>query len=385
MKQVLTILTLALMLASCQKKANRSDYVINGEAKDVYNGIRVYLKELDKNGRQIVKDTAIVVDEKFTFNGSVTEPGLHYLSVNGVPGTLPLMIENAEMSLSIDKKILANSALTGSDSHDLMTDFNAKIKDFRQNLQKVSNDYSDAKFVRDTANIATYSQQLKTMNEELLNYPIEFIKANSDSYVALNIFESQLRLRGAELDMLIETYDGLSDGLKASTKGTEIKQKLDALKEKLEKDKVTQVGAVAPSFSAPGTDGKMISLDDVKGKVTIIDFWAAWCGPCRRENPNVVRVYEKYHDQGLEIIGISLDGRRDQMNPKASWLKAIEDDKLTWHQVSNLNYFNGPVAQAYNITSIPATLILDESGTIVAKNLRGIALEQKIAELLSKS
>ena len=145
----------------------------------------------------------------------------------------------------------------------------------------------------------------------------------------------------------------------------------------------TEIGQKAPSFSAPSTDGKMIALNDIMGKVTIVDFWAAWCGPCRRENPNVVQVYEKYHDKGLEIISVSLDGNRRQQDPKAAWLQAIEDDKLNWHHVSNLNYFNDPVAKAYNIKSIPATFILDEKGNILAKNLRGNNLENKIAELLN--
>ncbi|WP_339755901.1 TlpA disulfide reductase family protein, partial [uncultured Winogradskyella sp.] len=128
----------------------------------------------------------------------------------------------------------------------------------------------------------------------------------------------------------------------------------------------------------------IVSLNELRGKVTIIDFWAAWCGPCRKENPNVVRIYEKYHDQGLEIIGVSLDGHSRQQNPKKAWLDAIEKDKLTWNHVSNLKYFNDPVAQLYNISSIPATYILDSTGIIVDKNLRGRALENRIKELLEK-
>lgn len=140
----------------------------------------------------------------------------------------------------------------------------------------------------------------------------------------------------------------------------------------------TDIGKVAPNFSAPDPNGKEIALNDIKGKVTIIDFWASWCKPCRRENPNVVKLYEKYHDKGLEIISVSLD----KEGQKNRWIKAIEDDNLTWHNISNLKFWSDPIAKMYNVRSIPATFILDESGTIVAKKLRGAALERKVEELL---
>ena len=145
----------------------------------------------------------------------------------------------------------------------------------------------------------------------------------------------------------------------------------------------TEIGQTAPAFTAPSPDGEMIALNDIKGKLTLIDFWASWCKPCRRENPNVVKVYNKYHDKGLEIISVSLDGTRSQKDPKAAWLKAIEDDNLTWNHVSNLQYFNDPVARSYYIRSIPATFLLDENGKILAKNLRGPALEQAVAKHLN--
>ncbi len=120
-----------------------------------------------------------------------------------------------------------------------------------------------------------------------------------------------------------------------------------------------------------------MALNDIKGKATLIDFWAAWCRPCRAENPNVVRVYNKYHDKGLSIIGVSLDKTAE------AWKKAIEEDKLDWHHVSNVAYFNDAIAKQYNVDAIPATFLLDENGVIVAKNLRGPALEARISELLN--
>lgn len=140
----------------------------------------------------------------------------------------------------------------------------------------------------------------------------------------------------------------------------------------------TQIGNYAPDFDGKTPQGKLLALSDIKAKVTIIDFWASWCGPCRRENPNVVKMYNEYHEKGLEIIGVSLD-KAGQEN---RWKQAIAKDKLTWPQVSNLQGWKDPIAVQYGIRSIPATYVLDENGKIIAKNLRGKALENKIAELL---
>src|SRR5690606_10619291 len=126
---------------------------------------------------------------------------------------------------------------------------------------------------------------------------------------------------------------------------------------------------MAPDFSGPDPDGNIISLKDVMGKVTLIDFWASWCRPCRIENPNVVRVYNQYKDQGFTVVSVSLD-REGQ---RAQWLKAIDDDKMDWHHISSLKFWQEPIAQQYGITSIPMTYLLDETGKIVASNLRGPA------------
>ncbi len=135
------------------------------------------------------------------------------------------------------------------------------------------------------------------------------------------------------------------------------------------------IGGEAPDFSQETPEGEMLSLSTLRGKVVLVDFWASWCGPCRRENPNVVRLYNEYKDKGFEILGVSLDQNRDR------WLQAIEKDQLSWHHVSDLKGWKNEVAQLYNISSIPHTILLDEEGKIIARNLRGPALEAKLAEL----
>ena len=136
-----------------------------------------------------------------------------------------------------------------------------------------------------------------------------------------------------------------------------------------------QVGMEAPEIALPSPEGQMINLSDLRGKVVLIDFWASWCRPCRVENPNVVRVYNKYKDQGFEILGVSLD--RD----RAAWLDAIEKDNLTWPHISDLKFWQSQAAQTYGVTAIPYTVLVDRDGTIIAERLRGASLEAKLAEI----
>jgi len=141
----------------------------------------------------------------------------------------------------------------------------------------------------------------------------------------------------------------------------------------------TSIGALAPDIALPNPDGQTMKLSDLRGKVVLLDFWAAWCRPCRMENPNVVKAYKKYHDKGFEVFSVSLD--RD----KASWTKAIKDDELIWpYHVSDLKYWQSEAAKIYGVTGIPATFLIGKDGRIIAKNLRGAALENALKELFSE-
>ncbi len=158
--------------------------------------------------------------------------------------------------------------------------------------------------------------------------------------------------------------------------GAEASPMIDNFKMAVNRASSFMTGAVAPDFAQNDPDGNPIKLSELRGKVVLVDFWASWCGPCRRENPNVVRMYNKYKDQGFEILGVSLDKRKD------AWLKAIEKDQLTWPHVSDLRGWKNQVAQLYSVTSVPATILLDREGRIIARNLRGPALEAKVGEVL---
>ena len=380
MKNYITFLFTLVLLSSCKTEAPKPEgYVISGSAPGMYNGIRVYLQAPGERGRKVNMDTAIVMNESFKFEGKVDNPKLWSITANSVNGSMPLIVENDIINIDFDKDNIDNTVVTGTRSNELLASYFSDMRELANKRAKSIGQYrtSEDETVKKQA-----EQNIVDINVEQSKLPFKYMAEHKDNIFPLVLINDMLNNKDAELKQLAAAIDELDSDIQSSSFGQLVSNKLETIRKQRAALSATEIGNKAPEFTAPTPEGKQLALKDIRGKVTIIDFWAAWCGPCRRENPNVVKVYEKYHDKGLEIIGVSLDGTTRQKDPKAAWLKAIEQDKLTWHQVSNLNYFNDPVARMYNISSIPATFILDEEGTIVAKNLRGAQLEAKVAELL---
>ncbi|MBV7533985.1 TlpA family protein disulfide reductase [Chitinophaga sp. sic0106] len=194
-------------------------------------------------------------------------------------------------------------------------------------------------------------------NTPVLLYALDYLHPQKDK-----------ELIASELDKLIKKYPYLA----------EAKRKKADMIIAAEIERKTGVGATAMNFTQADTKGNPVQLSDYKGKYVLVDFWASWCGPCRAENPNVLENFEKYHPKGLEILGVSLD------NSKDAWIKAIKDDGLTWAHVSDLKGWKNEVAKAYNIRAVPSNFLIDKEGKIVAVNLRGDELTQKLEEIFGK-
>ncbi len=387
MRLTLSILVLSILLVGCKNEAPErvkpDGYLVEGTAPGVYNGIRAYLETTTNRGRKVAMDTAIVMNEKFVFEGRIGFPQMVSLRINSVNGSLPMILENDIITIDVDNTNIKNSAISGTDANFALNQFNSQMDSLRSIRTVVTRKLRSAS--REGSNVDTQDlqRQVSEVDAAMKELPFEFIENNKDNMFSVILLDDVSKDKNVDFQRLDKTFNSLNEELKSSITGEKLKSDLALKRAENVAAQATQIGSVAPEFSAPDVDGKPLALSDVKGKLTLIDFWASWCKPCRRENPNVVKVYNKYHSKGLEIISVSLDGTRTQKDPKAAWLKAIEDDKLTWHHVSNLKYFNDPVARTYNIRSIPATFLLDENGKIVAKNLRGDALEKKVAEFLN--
>ena len=326
MKRLVATALVALMLASCQEAPK--GYVINGEVTGRTEG-KVYLKSF-RNKMFFDVDTAELKEGKFTFKGEVDQPLLFGLATEDMNYPVQFFVENTNMDVRI------------SNDGETITVRNSPVNTiFQENAEKVFEEGYD-------------------IDSLITKYPA----SPAAAFYLYRYFTYQL-----PLDELKATRAKISSELA----GCPYVKDLDGIIKQLEN---VQIGKVAPEFSLPDTAGVSVSLSDFRGKYVLLDFWASWCPPCRAEMPNLVKAYKDYKDKGFDIVGISLDSKAD------AWAKGVKDLNITWTQLSDLKGWQNSGAALYGVNSIPHTVLVDKDGTIIAKNLHGQELEDKIKEVL---
>ena len=365
-------------LISCNQSGIllENEYEVTVKAEGVFNGLRAYLKTNEDPRTPIVTDTAVVYKEGFTFKGQIEGTEMRSLTIDGVNGQTTILLEPGNIEVVVYKDSIYKSTVEGSFNNAVFNDYKKEYKAQMDDLNSVRKALMASQ--NDPTLTKSLKKQMDSLRIELKNFGFQFIKANTDADFSLLLLNSVIDQKGFDLNLASEAYDQIDNSIKIKTINNQIISNQIKTKIKLaEKSQLVAIGQIAPNFSAPNPEGEFVELNKIKGKVTIIDFWASWCKPCRIENPNLVKLYNEYHPKGLEIISVSLD-RESQ---KDFWIKAIEKDQLNWYNISNLKFWQEPIAKLYGVNSIPATFIIDKNGILIAKKLRGSQLDQKIKEL----
>jgi peroxiredoxin len=366
MKKIINILLAILVLASCSSGPH---YTVTGNIAGS-DSIMFYLLKRDGE-KTITMDSVLSVKGSFRIKGGAVDyPQMIQLVAGKTRKRMVFYLENSEITISGSMDSLYNAKVTGSKTQDEYIAFLESNKPLSNIYSKIYQDYQVARKANNPARIAVIEKQADSIQTEMMKLQKKFVRDNPASYVTPSI------LAGVSVEMGPEELDSAITRLDTAIAAL---PQIQTLKERVGAMKVVSIGQKAPDFTMNDPSGKEVSLFSKIGpKLLLIDFWASWCNPCRQENPNVVRVYNEFHRKGFDILGVSLDQKKE------NWVKAISDDKLTWTHVSDLKYWDNAAARLYAVNSIPSNFLLDEKGIIIGRNLQGEDLYKKVKEILEK-
>ncbi|MBD2756262.1 TlpA disulfide reductase family protein [Spirosoma validum] len=349
-------------------------FTVTGTVKKATPGSYVYLEANSQPTRKI-DSTKIGTDNTFKLTGKVPDGGdVLVLNVGGGQ-KMALLVEGGETlnvvadGFRMDQKTgqVGKATVTGSKNMEYYEKLNTLRTDMEAKVANWNKQAAAATEKKDNKKMAQIEQEYTAAEADVVNKVKTMLPEMGTSLASL------FALNFINIDSDFEIYDQLAQRFEKENPNSPHAKSLIG---RVARIKGVSVGAQAPEIALTDTTGKPVPLSSLRGKYVLLDFWASWCGPCRAENPNVVRMYNKFKDKGFAIYSVSLD------QAKANWTKAIRNDNLTWTHVSDLKFWQSAAAQQYGVQAIPATFLLDKDGKIIAKNLRGDALEQKLEEVL---
>ncbi len=378
MRNIFSLLLLAITVSGFGQ--TEKPFTLAGTLKNVPDAKLVFLQYVKNNA--LVTDSMLVSNGSYSFRGTLAEPTsaaliLKYTnspddkfrSINRKRDLKQVFLTPAAMqAASVDS--FSNLTLKGSKANDEFIKLEGMLKPYNDKEAALAKQYTDFRTAKNEEGMKKVDMQIDSVDDQMKDVYKTYVEKSASSPIAAYVAG---RYAGYQIDAdkAQPLFDKLTPEAKAFPSAIDLAKRIDLARK-------TNVGSIAMDFTQMDTLGNPVALSSFHGKVLLVDFWASWCGPCRAENPNVVKAFNKYKDKGFYILSVSLD----QPGAKEKWLKAIHDDNLTWAHVSDLKYWNNDVAVQYGIQSIPANLLLDKEGRIIGKNLRGKALEERLAEIM---
>lgn len=362
-KGIILLTALAIISISWQQLHQPDEFTVTGDVKG-FNDDIVFLTYGTFNNTQI--DSAVVKDGRFVFRGRVGEPLLGMLFSRNYKLRLDLFVENASISITGNMETPENIQVAGTP---IVNEYEVFNKQIMANRKRVNELFQQAWNVKQKGDTVA-ANKLEVEGNKWYAYEYEIRKNYIREHPASPISARELVMYTSSKTLMecTKLYEALHPNIKASEQGKEVAERIAILNR-------IEVGRSALPFTQNDVNDKPVSLAAYKGKYVLLEFWASWCGPCRAENPNLLKQKQLFGDKGFNILGVSLDKSKDP------WVKAIEKDGLTWTQVSDLKGWNNDIAIMYGIKAVPANFLIDPSGRIIAQDLRGEALNKKLQEI----
>lgn len=364
MKKLVYLFAAAAAFAACSENKG---YVVTGTVEGAADGDTVYLAAVE--GRQLVNmDSTTIQNGTFTFKGVQDTAVSRYITykAEGKEGlNIDFFLENGKININLSEG--TSDAATGTLNNDAYQEIRVQLNEINSKMRAIYESMSDTTLTDEQREAK--GQEMNALEEKQMAAVKSGIAKNITNLAGVTLLKQNYYY------MDVEELDPLMPQIPAAFDNDE---RIIRIKENVEKMKATAVGQKFTDFEMQTPEGETVKLSDYvgKGKVVLVDFWASWCGPCRREMPNLVEAYAQYKNKNFEIVGVSLDQSGD------AWKDAIQKLNITWPQMSDLKYWNCEGARLYAVSSIPHTVLIDGEGTILARGLHGDGLKEKLAEVL---